>query len=279
MGWGDRISPELRRDQEKVAAIINEYVKKNGYVYKKTSELNELVKSISFESGIFQHPDVCYNSVNEGTKKHFDTDVHLYERVRKGYYRLLGENYPYTGEVKHVVTSEVLGKWVEGKLVTWYTWDQDSEDEYKEEIDREFSEIEFDLEDIKGQDRLAITKQRVNHSIFKRRLLKRYSNKCCLCGVQGEDMLIASHIKPWSEADMDERVDVNNGLLLCPNHDWLFDKGYISFDDDGKIIISEKLNEINQILMNVDRKRSINMSEKTKAYMEYHREILLKNNR
>ena len=88
-------------------------------------------------------------------------------------------------------------------------------------------------------------------------------------------MLIASHIKPWSDADLEERVDVNNGLLLCPNHDWLFDKGYISFDEEGKIMFSAKLNEVNQIFMNVDKNKAINMSQKTRKYMEYHREKIL----
>ena len=119
--------------------------------------------------------------------------------------------------------------------------------------------------------KIVITKQRVNQSVFKKRLLKRYESKCCLCGVSGNDMLIASHIKPWCEADMEERVDVNNGLLLCPNHDWLFDKGFISFDDTGAIIISSKLCHNNQVFMNIDDKQYIEMSDKIKEYIQYHR--------
>lgn len=51
------------------------------------------------------------------------------------------------------------------------------------------------------------------------------------CGVSDEHFLIDSHIKPWSQSNNQEWLDVNNGLLLCPNHDALFDKGiiYISF--------------------------------------------------
>ena len=70
---------------------------------------------------------------------------------------------------------------------------------------------------------------------------------------------------------MEERVDVNNGLLLCPNHDWLFDKGFISFDDTGAIIISSKLCHNNQVFMNIDDIQYIEMSDKIKEYIQYHR--------
>lgn len=276
MGWGDRKDPNLRADQKRVAAIINEYVAVHGYdVIMKKSELDELVKNIPFKSKYFQHSDICYNTANKGTLQYFETDVHIYEKVRHGYYRLLGEKYPYTGEIIHAGNLRVLGEWVNGKLVVWETRDHEPEGEYEQIVAKEFAEIESVLENVKGEDRFVVTKQRVNQSVFRKRLLKRYGTRCCLCGVSGEDMLIASHIKPWSDADLEERVDVNNGLLLCPNHDWLFDKGYISFDEEGKIMFSVKLNEVNQIFMNVDKNKAINMSEKTRKYMEYHRENIL----
>ena len=59
------------------------------------------------------------------------------------------------------------------------------------------------------------------------------------------ELLVASHIKPWSISDANEKLDIHNGLLMCPNHDKLFDRGYISFDDTGRILISEKLDDNN----------------------------------
>ena len=277
MGWGDRIDPRLRADQKKVAKIINEYVKVHGYnVIMKKSELYCLVKNIQFESKVFQHSDICYNKANEGTLKYFDSDVHIYEKVRTGYYRLLGENYPYTGEIEHAGNSRILGEWINGKLIAWEIRDQEAEGEYEQIVTEEFTSIESDLDEIQGEERLVITKQRINQSVFRKRLLKRYGKRCCLCGVSGEDMLIASHIKPWSVADEGERVDVNNGLLLCPNHDWLFDKGYISFDANGKIVVSDDLSDVNQVFMNVDRNKILNMSEYTRNYMKYHCDNILK---
>ena len=65
-------------------------------------------------------------------------------------------------------------------------------------------------------------------------------NKACKMGLgsmlSNKDFLIASHIKPWSKCKSNQKLDVNNGLLLCPNHDRLFDEGWISFDEIGKII-------------------------------------------
>lgn len=277
MGWGDRIDPRLKADQKRVANIINEYVKVHGYnVIMKKSELDVLVKDIQFESKVFQHSDICYNKANEGNLNNFDSDVHVYEKVRTGYYRLLGENYPYTGVIEHAGNSRILGEWVNGELVAWETREQEAEGEYERIVTEEFALIESNLDEIQGEERLVITKQRINQSVFRKRLLKRYGNRCCLCGVSGKDMLIASHIKPWSVASADERVDVNNGLLLCPNHDWLFDKGYISFDSNGKVIISVDLSDINQIFMNVDQKKVVNLSEQTRNYMKYHRNNIFK---
>jgi 5-methylcytosine-specific restriction protein A len=56
-------------------------------------------------------------------------------------------------------------------------------------------------------------------------------------------LLKASHIKPWRDSDNAERLDIYNGLLLIPNLDSAFDKGYISFDDGGKIIISDMIKD------------------------------------
>ncbi len=100
-------------------------------------------------------------------------------------------------------------------------------------------------------------------------MLKRY-NKCCLCGVENPALLIASHIKPWAESEPKEKLDVDNGFLMCPNHDKLFDKGYITFDDNGKIIISDKLIENDKELLNVDSRKHIELTEDNKKYLKFH---------
>ncbi len=85
-------------------------------------------------------------------------------------------------------------------------------------------------------------------------------------------MLVASHIKPWSKSLPKEKLDVDNGLLMCPNHDRLFDRGFISFDDYGKILISSILTAESRQALGITGDIKINLSEKNKAYMKYHRD-------
>ncbi|MCI9007467.1 MAG: hypothetical protein HFI13_05075 [Lachnospiraceae bacterium] len=77
-----------------------------------------------------------------------------------------------------------------------------------------------------------------------------------------------------NESEAKEKLDVDNGFLMCPNHDKIFDKGYITFDDDGKIIISEKLaeKENDMVFLNVDSRMHIELTEGNKKYLKFHRE-------
>jgi hypothetical protein len=120
-----------------------------------------------------------------------------------------------------------------------------------------------------------IIKSRIGQSVFKRALLN-IEKKCRLCGVSDERFLVASHIKPWSQSNHQERLDPNNGLLLCPNHDALFDKGYISFKDDGTILISDSIDETSRLFLNINNKLQIQMNEAQRQYMKWHRENIFK---
>ena len=132
-----------------------------------------------------------------------------------------------------------------------------------------------DIKSLPGEERDAVVKVRVNQSKFRRDLLRKY-NHCALCGVNNADLLIASHIKPWSESEKEERTDVNNGMMLCPNHDRLFDNGLISFDKNGDILISEVLSDTDKTYMNVNSNMHIEMTEKMASFMEYHAENIFK---
>ena len=128
----------------------------------------------------------------------------------------------------------------------------------------------FDNLHLKGEDREAIVKLRVNQNIFRDRLLTKFKH-CALCNVNQKELLLASHIKPWSKCLSEEKLDVDNGLLMCPCHDKLFDRGFISFDDDGKILVSSYLNKECRAALGITDDMRINLSEKNKAYLQYHR--------
>lgn len=61
---------------------------------------------------------------------------------------------------------------------------------------------------------------------------------CRITGITNASYLRASHIKPWRASNDFEKLDGNNGLLLSPHLDHLFDQGFISFDDDGRLVLS-----------------------------------------
>ena len=107
-----------------------------------------------------------------------------------------------------------------------------------------------DLEEHKSEyenatEKEAIIKARIGQGKFRENLLKRW--QCCaVTGCQEIMVLRASHIKPWRCCTNEERIDIDNGLLLLPNIDALFDVGLISFDDKGSMLFSKKLTTGNQ---------------------------------
>ena len=138
--------------------------------------------------------------------------------------------------------------------------------EKAKKIEEEISSL-----NIEGVSKKAIIKVRDNQGILRDLMLERY-NRCQLCKAENHKLLIASHIKPWVESEPKEKLDVNNGFLMCPNHDKLFDKGYITFDDDGKIIISDRLTENDRVSFNIDSSMYIELTERNKKYLKFHRE-------
>ena len=153
----------------------------------------------------------------------------------------------------------------------------EQEDVLKAQLDNSVDEIDKEIEtkQLQGEEREALIKVRVNQSAFRKLLMRRYTH-CCLCDVDDESLLVASHIKPWAKSSHAEKVDVNNGLLLCPNHDKLFDRGYISFDNGGHIVISDELSKNCAISMNIKNDMQIELSNDNIKYMEYHRNNVLK---
>lgn len=127
-----------------------------------------------------------------------------------------------------------------------------------------------------GKEQLRLTKSRINQSYFRNQLIKKYK-KCVLCGLSNPNLLIASHSKSWSESNDKEKVDPMNGLLLCPNHDALFDKHLISFDENKKILISPHIKESDFKLLNISYNLSIDIPNDAMTYINYHRKKYIEN--
>lgn len=121
-------------------------------------------------------------------------------------------------------------------------------------------------------ERVAIVRARRGQGLFRDRLIE-YWNGCSISLFAHLDVLVASHIMPWSEANNQQRVDVYNGLLLLPNYDKLFDRGYITFNDDGEVILSALLTGIDRDLLRIDQSIKLSrIEDKHREYLMYHRE-------
>jgi hypothetical protein len=140
-------------------------------------------------------------------------------------------------------------------------------------LDNEINTIEDSIPaNLEGFDREALVKIRVGQSYFRARLLVYTPIKCKICGMDFEPLLIASHIKKWSESSRHEKVDISNGFLLCPQHDKLFDKGYISISDEGQILVSSQLDQGTRKLLALSDDIRIILSENNRYYLAWHRE-------
>lgn len=100
---------------------------------------------------------------------------------------------------------------------------------------------------------------------------------CRVTGVDQPFLLIASHVKPWKVSTNAERLDGNNGLMLSPHIDRLFDRGWISFENNGSLKVSPMLAMNVLSLWNIDPEiQARAFSNNQAGYLEYHREEVLK---
>jgi putative restriction endonuclease len=98
---------------------------------------------------------------------------------------------------------------------------------------------------MEGVDVERVVKVRCGQAFFRKSLLANYEGECCISGIAIEDLLKASHIKPWSKSnDMNEKANPQNGLLLNALLDSAFDKGYFTIDpEDYKVVLSRKIRD------------------------------------
>lgn len=94
-----------------------------------------------------------------------------------------------------------------------------------------------------GKEVSRVVKSRVNQSFFRTVVLNIYSQKCAVSNINLPELLIASHIVPWS-ANEKERLNPSNGICLSPLYDKLFDKGLMTVSNNFQINFSSKLERI-----------------------------------
>lgn len=189
-----------------------------------------------------------------------------------------GENYRFLGVFKSAEVNETGYNYlyrIHKRVTTFIDVSVLDESSFDNSIIEDVRQI-LTIPNLKETERKVFGKIRIGQGIFRENMLSKYKCRCAICGLGVKDLLVSSHIKEWFESNDKEKVDHENGLLLCAMHDALFDKHLISFNQDGKICISKHLTEPEKLLCNINENIFISMSDKTKEYMKFHYDKFLK---
>ncbi len=125
--------------------------------------------------------------------------------------------------------------------------------------------------------REAVVMARRGQGLFKQRVMS-LERSCRITGVDREEHLRASHCKPWRDSNNEERLDGENGLLLTPTIDHLFDRGFIGFENNGDLIISPVAHSESLSKMGINWAKKTNVgkfSDGQRRYLEFHRDYVL----
>lgn len=156
----------------------------------------------------------------------------------------------------------------DGDLAPVIEADENTRPDVLEDIHR----IEDD-DSLTATQRLQLAKARVGQGLFRKRVIV-LDGACRVTGVTDTRVLVASHIKPWREADNADRLNANNGILLSPHVDALFDEELLSFEDNGQMLVHPSLSLDVLYRWSIDPgKRVEPFRPKQRAFLSRHREL------
>jgi hypothetical protein len=126
-------------------------------------------------------------------------------------------------------------------------------------------------------ERSGLVTTRIGQGAYRKRVIHRWEYQCAVTKFNKLEILIASHIVPWSKSTNEERLDVHNGILLSPTYDALFDKHLITFENNGKIVLSDKIEKSAFEKIGVTGNEKIDkLSIYNLSYLEKHNQLFLK---
>jgi hypothetical protein len=126
-------------------------------------------------------------------------------------------------------------------------------------------------------ERIALVRSRMGQGLFKDRV-KQIEVHCRITKVDNPAHLVASHCKPWRDANNEERLNGENGLLLTPSIDHLFDRGFIGFENNGELIISPAAHRPSLQRMGIETEKTTNVGAFTqgqKMFLDFHKQSVL----
>ncbi|WP_458759214.1 HNH endonuclease [Afipia sp. TerB] len=134
--------------------------------------------------------------------------------------------------------------------------------------DREIIDIQNSTRSAREKKQLIMARR--GHGLFKTRV-SRYWKHCALTQCDVDQVLRASHIVSWKDSDDEQKVDGDNGILLSASYDALFDKGLISFADDGTMLISPALTKRQREILGLPKNLLRPLKAGHQTNMEHHR--------
>lgn len=164
--------------------------------------------------------------------------------------------------LRMTVAAESLGSYGQGVS----EWEEHLQDEISSNTDLSETEKQQIILARRGQGQFRKNVQQLERS-------------CRVTRVDRQEHLRASHCKPWRDCkSVDDRLNGENGLLLTPTIDHLFDRGFISFEDDGELLISPVAHRPSLARMGVPVEERVNVgafSEGQRQFLEFHRDFVL----
>jgi hypothetical protein len=220
------------------------------------NEVESLPEKIEFE--------IQEQSQIEGPRVYVKSNELAYKLIRK----LSLPNITYISIVKLSITGNIEYYF---RLFADYFGDIKHPYEVRKEI--KLLEKITDLEE-----KFTQSRARIGQGKYRKNLLQ----QCPVCPitlVSDDRLLIASHIKPWAKSNSQEQLDPHNGFMFTPTFDFLFDRGFMSFTNNKKTILSPFLSKMTYSKLNISNNKTIPhliMDDKREKYLKYHRANILK---
>lgn len=232
--------------------------------------------SVFSYTGEGQSGDMNFTKGNLALRDHLQDgkQVYLFQNVKKAYVKFISELEFY--DVGFFDTPDTSGKMRIG-IRFFFKRKGAHLPAYANQLVKSViaeSPLEYEFQVPTEKESLVTT--RVGQGAYRKRIIHRWQYKCAVTGFHQQQILIASHIVPWRHADDQERLDVNNGILLSPTYDALFDRHLISFDNSGKIILSDQIETQAFRKVGVTGKEKITkFSSENYGYLEKHRKQIV----
>jgi len=227
---------------------------------------NENVFSYTGEG---QSGDMAFTRGNLALRDHLKNgkSVFLFEQSRRGYVRFVSELTFF--DCDYYPTHDTSGK---DRLGIKFFFKRTGA-----EVRYDLKKIDFVTEPGTAfflptvTERSGLVVSRVGQGAYRKSVINRWENQCAVTGFRDSRILIASHIHPWKDATPEERLDVNNGILLSPTYDALFDRHLITFENSGKIILSDSVETEEYAKVGVlGTERIAKLNSDNKGYLERH---------